>query len=153
MKDRNDQNGFKYNEKNIRMPHKLHLDAGAKCAICHKDIAHDLRQPQTNRPRMDYCFQCHPSTDKCDKCHPGGPPKEETYIPPPPLVPEKPSEKEAAQAAFETQCSKCHALYPAAKYTKGEWPAVVQRMVAMTGAGISAQDKALIISYFNENAP
>jgi hypothetical protein len=97
---------------------------------------------------MAYCFQCHPSTDKCDKCHPGGPPAEKTIIPPPAKMPQTPS-ADAAQATFEIKCSKCHALYPANMKTKEEWVPVVDRMAGYTGSDISAEDKAVIISYLN----
>ncbi|MFQ6116691.1 MAG: c-type cytochrome, partial [Candidatus Bipolaricaulia bacterium] len=53
-------------------PHKLHLELGAKCTDCHANIAHDPGEPPTNRPRMEYCSQCHATTtESCGKCHAG----------------------------------------------------------------------------------
>jgi nitrate/TMAO reductase-like tetraheme cytochrome c subunit len=148
MKTKNDTEGFKYNEKNIYIPHQTHFGFGAQCADCHRNIAHDLNINQTNRPRMAYCFQCHPSTDKCDKCHPGGPPAEKTTIPPPAKRPEVPS-ADTARATFEQACAKCHALYPVSLHSKAEWVGVVDRMMGYTGADITPEDKALILSYID----
>ncbi len=68
--ERNDQVGFKFNPLQIVIPHRVHLDLGAKCTDCHANVAHDLREPQTNRPRMEYCSQCHATTtESCGKCH------------------------------------------------------------------------------------
>jgi len=151
MKEKNDMAGFKKNEKNINIPHKTHFGFGAVCADCHRNIAHDLNIKQTNRPTMAYCFQCHPATDKCDKCHPGGPPAEKTTIPPPAKRPQVPS-ADASKANFEQLCSKCHALYPVTLHTKAEWSGVVDRMVGYTGADISADERALILSYIDSAA-
>ena len=152
MTTKHDTADFKSNVKDIRIPHDEHLAFGAVCADCHRNIAHDLNlSNQTNRPRMAYCFQCHPSTDKCDKCHPNGPPAEKTTIPPPAKRPEVPS-ADSARATFEQDCSKCHALYPITLHNKTEWAAVVDRMSGYTGADISAADKALILSYIDETA-
>ena len=146
MRDKADTVGFKYNVDNINFPHNKHIAFGAQCADCHRNIAHDLNLKPTNRPRMAYCFQCHPSTDACTKCHPGGPPAEKTTIPPPARLPQTPS-ADAAQATFEVKCSKCHAIYPVGLYTKAEWTPVVERMVGYTGSDISPDDKALILTY------
>jgi len=151
MKTKMDTEGFKFNEKNITIPHQTHFGFGAVCADCHRDVAHDLNINQTNRPRMAYCFQCHPSTDKCTKCHPDGPPAEKTTIPPPAKRPEVPS-ADASRATFEQACSKCHALYPLTLHTKAEWAGVVDRMVGYTGADISQEDKALILSFIDAEA-
>lgn len=148
MKTKTDTSGFKHNEKNINFPHEKHFSFGAQCADCHRNIAHDLNVNKTNRPRMAYCFQCHPSTDKCDKCHPGGPPAEATVIPPPARLPETPS-ADTAQATFEVKCSKCHAIYPVSLHSRPEWAPVVDRMAGYTGADISAEDKAVIMSYLD----
>ncbi|MCX6155704.1 MAG: c-type cytochrome [Candidatus Kapabacteria bacterium] len=70
IKDRNDTLGFKYNEMKIGIPHKLHLQNGAKCTDCHANLAHDMNEKPTNRPRMEYCSQCHAtSSEPCGKCH------------------------------------------------------------------------------------
>lgn len=151
MKTKSDTEGFKFNVYNIRFPHQKHFSFGAQCADCHRNIAHDLNIKQTFRPRMAYCFQCHPSTDSCDKCHPDGPPAEATVIPPPARLPETPS-ADVAQATFEVKCSKCHAIYPANLYTSAEWAPVVDRMAGYTGADIAADDKALIMSFLNTAA-
>jgi mono/diheme cytochrome c family protein len=71
MRVRNDQDGFKYNFADIRIPHQQHLESGATCVTCHTNVAHDLRTPQTNRPRMEYCYTCHTRTESCAKCHRG----------------------------------------------------------------------------------
>ena len=74
MRGRNDQTGFSHNFANIRITHQQHLDRGATCVTCHSNVAHDLRTPSTNRPRMDYCYSCHATNDSCGKCHLSGPP-------------------------------------------------------------------------------
>lgn len=71
---RNDVQGFKFNFVNINISHKNHVERGATCATCHLTIAHDLDVPQTNRPRMETCYQCHTVNDSCTKCHTNGPP-------------------------------------------------------------------------------
>lgn len=146
MKTKKDTEGFKYNVNKIAFPHDKHISFGAQCADCHRNIAHDLNIKPTNRPRMAYCFQCHPSTDSCTKCHPDGPPAEKTTIPPPARLLQTPS-ADAAQATFEVKCSKCHAIYPVNLYTKAEWTPAVERMVGYTGSDITPDDKALILTY------
>jgi nitrate/TMAO reductase-like tetraheme cytochrome c subunit len=148
MKQKSDTEGFKFNVRNIYFPHDKHFTFEVQCADCHRNIAHDLNIEPTNRPRMSYCFQCHPSTDPCEKCHPDGPPAEEAYIPPPARTPETPS-ADAAQATFEVKCSKCHALYPPTFYNKEQWAANVEQMAGFSGADISPEEKALIISYLD----
>ncbi|MBI2907207.1 MAG: c-type cytochrome [Chloroflexi bacterium] len=71
--DKSDQTGFKVNFGNIKVPHKWHLGLGATCVTCHFNVAHDLEEPRTNRPRMETCYQCHARSDTCTKCH-GSPP-------------------------------------------------------------------------------
>lgn len=74
--ERLDEAGFKFNALQIRIPHKLHVDLGARCVDCHYNIEHDLRPTPTNRPRMEYCAQCHAVTvEACSKCHPAGVPE------------------------------------------------------------------------------
>ncbi len=72
--DRSDTEGFKYNVMKIKIPHRFHLDlVGAVCTDCHYNIKHDKHTPQTNRPRMVACFNCHDQeTTSCLKCHPKG---------------------------------------------------------------------------------
>lgn len=72
---KDEQEGFKFNELSVRIPHQFHLElVGAQCTDCHRNVAHELASPATNRPKMDYCFQCHatPQSQSCTKCHPGG---------------------------------------------------------------------------------
>ncbi len=151
MKQKTDTEGFKFNEYGINFSHQKHFSFDVQCADCHRNIAHDLNINKTNRPRMSYCFQCHPSTDPCQKCHPNGPPEGEAYIPPPALMPETPS-ADVEQATYEIKCSKCHALYPPSFYDRGQWAATVEEMAGLTGADISAEDKARIISYLDSVA-
>jgi nitrate/TMAO reductase-like tetraheme cytochrome c subunit len=76
---------FEHNEYDIRIPHKFHLEVvGAQCTDCHRNIAHEMISPATNRPHMDYCFQCHttPQSRTCTKCHVEGIPSPST----PPLA-------------------------------------------------------------------
>ena len=152
MTTRNDTSGFKFNVDSINIPHQKHLSIGAQCTDCHRNIAHDLNIKQTNRPRMAYCFQCHPSTEKCTKCHPNGPPAEKTTIPPPAQLPQTPS-ADTAQATFEVKCSKCHALYPPASRNQADWAAIVHQMAGFTGSDITPEDEATIMSYLNTVAP
>ena len=81
---RNDQADFKFNVMDIKVPHKLHAEMGARCVDCHANVAHDLKEPQTNRPRMEYCAQCHAATtEACTKCHGAGVPPGPIPISPP----------------------------------------------------------------------
>ena len=63
---------YKYNEWNITIPHKMHIqDIEAKCTDCHMNIMHDRHSPHTNRPQMETCFNCHdPLEMPCSACHP-----------------------------------------------------------------------------------
>jgi len=74
MTEKQDVEGFKYNVMKIKFPHKLHLqDVGAICTDCHYNVKHDKHIPQTNRPRMVACFECHDQeTTSCLQCHPKG---------------------------------------------------------------------------------
>jgi len=103
MTQRNDQEGFKFNALNIRIPHKLHVDVGAKCTDCHTNIAHDLKMPQTNRPRMEYCAQCHAVTvEACTKCH-------IEKIPPGPIPTAPPAGVTGDGRSFYSKyCAECH---------------------------------------------
>ncbi len=69
MPQKTDNSGFKFNARGIIINHSAHLARGATCVTCHSNIAHDLREPRTNRPRMDACLTCHSSSDSCTKCH------------------------------------------------------------------------------------
>ena len=103
--ERNDQVGFRSNPLQILIPHKLHLELGAKCTDCHANIAHDLREPPTNRPRMEYCSQCHATTvEPCAKCHIG-------EIPPGPLPPPFPAGLVGdGQGLYSRYCASCHGV-------------------------------------------
>jgi hypothetical protein len=74
MTEKKDTEGFKYNVMKIKFPHKFHLqEVGAICTDCHYNVKHDKHIPQTNRPRMVACFECHDqATTSCLKCHPKG---------------------------------------------------------------------------------
>jgi len=70
-------------EKVIQVNHKLHLVSardelgqplGLGCLSCHRNIAHDKAQVETNRPTMAGCFtgECHRkdrNKDNCRRCH------------------------------------------------------------------------------------
>ncbi|MFQ6033324.1 MAG: c-type cytochrome, partial [Candidatus Bipolaricaulia bacterium] len=100
---RNDQVGFRFNPLQILIPHKLHLGLGAKCTDCHANIAHDLREPQTNRPRMEYCSQCHATTvEPCAKCHAGGIPSG------PPPSPFPAGLAGDGRGLYSRYCANCH---------------------------------------------
>jgi hypothetical protein len=54
----------------VKISHRLHVDElDTNCIDCHRTIAHDGAEPQTNRPRMDACYACHDQADACTKCH------------------------------------------------------------------------------------
>lgn len=67
----------------IRINHKLHLAPIAEpqggtvklgCLACHRNLAHDKAQIETNRPVMSGCFagSCHAkdrNKDNCRRCH------------------------------------------------------------------------------------
>jgi len=102
---RNDQAGFKFNVMDIKVPHKLHADLGARCVDCHANVAHDLKEPQTNRPRMEYCAQCHAATtEACSKCHGTG-------VPPGPIPVAPPAGMVAdGTTLYKQHCASCHGL-------------------------------------------
>ncbi len=69
-------------KKFIRVNHKVHLagkdDRGRplemQCLDCHRNLAHDKAQIETNRPTMTGCFvgDCHRkdrNKDNCRRCH------------------------------------------------------------------------------------
>lgn len=90
------------NPLKIIMNHQFHLEGvGAQCTDCHRNIKHDKIQPVTNRPRMEFCFQCHEvNRTTCSKCHSKGhlnPPKHAT--------------------ARRSVCSKCHPTFEDKKIT------------------------------------
>lgn len=103
MVGKSDQAGFKVNFGNIKVPHKPHVDRGATCVTCHFNIAHDLEERRSNRPRMETCYQCHARADSCNKCH---------VTPPPGPLPTftAPAVGVAAQGreVYLMLCSACH---------------------------------------------
>jgi len=59
--------------KIVKISHKQHADKKVLCIDCHRSLAHDKGTPQTNRPTMEMCYQCHqshPRSQACDTCHP-----------------------------------------------------------------------------------
>jgi mono/diheme cytochrome c family protein/nitrate/TMAO reductase-like tetraheme cytochrome c subunit len=104
MADRKDESGFKFNKLGIRISHKLHLDVGAKCTDCHSNIAHDLKTPATNRPRMEYCAQCHAvQVESCTKCHGGKIPSGAIGAMPPPA-----GVTGDGRSLYSKYCAECH---------------------------------------------
>ncbi|MFQ6618791.1 MAG: c-type cytochrome, partial [Fidelibacterota bacterium] len=105
IKYKNDIQEFKFNVMNIKIPHKLHIEMGAKCLDCHSNIAHDLKQPQTNRPRMEYCSQCHAAvTESCIKCHGEKiPPGPIPYAPPAGITGD-------GRSLYSRYCIECHGI-------------------------------------------
>lgn len=103
MTARNDQADFKFNTFHVKVPHKLHFDLGARCTDCHSNIVHDLRAVQTNRPRMEYCSQCHATTvETCTKCHGSG-------IPPGPVPAAGPAGLTGdGRGLYFRYCKRCH---------------------------------------------
>lgn len=90
------------NPLKIIMNHQFHLeDLGAQCTDCHRNISHDKITPVTNRPRMEFCLQCHKANrETCSTCHTKGhlnPPKQAT--------------------ARRSVCSKCHPRFEDKKIT------------------------------------
>lgn len=102
---KNTIDGFKYNVDKIGIPHKLHLKMGASCTDCHANVAHDLTDKPTNRPRMEYCSQCHAtSTEPCAKCH-------LEKIPPGPIPTAPPAGLVGdGKMLFDKYCSSCHGM-------------------------------------------
>ena len=101
---RNDVQGFKFNFSNINITHKSHLERGATCASCHSNVAHDLNVPQTNRPRMESCNQCHSVSDSCAKCHTNGPPSGVVPVP----APDRSGMDTDGRILYQRTCSACH---------------------------------------------
>lgn len=104
MTRRNDTKDFKFNFLNINIPHKFHIDKGAKCTSCHVNIAHDLNVPQTNRPRMETCNTCHAQTDACNKCHAGSVPTSPAPVPAPMSAGSAPD----GRVLYMRVCAACH---------------------------------------------
>lgn len=103
MAERIDETGFKFNSFQIRVAHKLHVDLGARCTDCHANIAHDLRPSPTNRPRMEYCAQCHAVTlETCNKCHAAG-------VPAGPMPVIRPAGVVGdGRSLYQRYCAQCH---------------------------------------------
>jgi ribosomal protein L31 len=84
---------YSNNPLKIIMNHQFHLEGvGAQCTDCHRNISHDKLTPVTNRPRMEFCFQCHEANrETCSTCHTKG------HLRPP-----------RQAVARRSVCSKCH---------------------------------------------
>ena len=104
-----DPASFKKNVMKITIPHKLHIeDVGASCNDCHSNVYHDKMTPATNRPRMDFCFNCHSwENTTCTKCHPKGT-----------------VEMPKAQHTSPSICKQCHPGFETKKITifKRDYP-------------------------------
>ncbi len=121
MVQRTDQQGFKFNARDIAINHQAHLDRGATCVTCHSNVAHDLEVPQTNRPRMENCYACHQRSESCTTCHKGAIPQ---AAPARELIGRKPvaapvqtpshqasadpKALEEGKGIFGKQCAACH---------------------------------------------
>lgn len=102
---------FKFNVMEINIPHRFHVETvGAKCTDCHRNVAHDLSAVPTNRPRMEYCAQCHSiakpatgSSDKssCLKCHVKGVPSTDFFVAAPQAEPLKPAPQQQGGASVQ----------------------------------------------------
>ncbi len=103
MTTTNDQNDFKFNFLDIRIPHKFHLDTGATCTTCHTNIAHDLNVPRTNRPSMDKCMSCHAQADSCNKCHTTSVPAAPAPVPAPTTL-----GLTDGRVIYNRVCAACH---------------------------------------------
>ncbi|MBI4333281.1 MAG: hypothetical protein HY673_18610 [Chloroflexi bacterium] len=78
---RADQQGFQFNELDIRIDHEKHVTKlGAQCTDCHRNVAHEYSVEPTNRPLMEYCNKCHSKAESCSSCHPSGLPKAKTVL-------------------------------------------------------------------------
>lgn len=91
----------KFNTVGIRIPHKyVPEEVFLQCTNCHKDIAHDLNNPATNRPHREYCYQCHSETESCAKCHEKG-------VPQLPAQPH-PGGVVSGRTLYNQYCALCH---------------------------------------------
>ncbi|MBI4319022.1 MAG: c-type cytochrome [Chloroflexi bacterium] len=104
MTTTNDQNDFKFNFLDIKIPHKFHIAAGATCTSCHSNVAHDLNVPQTNRPTMQSCNSCHAQTDSCSKCHATSVPTAPAQVPAPPAL----GSMADGRVRYQRVCAACH---------------------------------------------
>lgn len=104
MTARNDTEGFEFNFASITIEHEKHLERGATCVTCHANVAHDLRTPATNRPRMDTCYSCHATTETCTKCHEGAIPAGQ-----PPFAASAAGDAQVdGRLWYQRTCSGCH---------------------------------------------
>ena len=75
----------------------------------------------------------------------------------PNAVPAAPISTAAPQddkALFETSCSKCHGVEKVAAFSEAvPWKEIVDRMITVRGAKISAEDAAKIVAYLNKTYP
>jgi len=136
MAQTNEQVGFKFNEYDIKIPHQFHLQIGAQCTDCHRNIAHDLREQPTNRPRMDYCFECHVTKESqtCSKCHASSIPQAQQRV----SITDPAPARVDGKALYGQYCQSCHGekgdLLPAANLCSAAF---------LTGRGDEALVKAI----------
>lgn len=91
----------KFNPLGIKIPHKeVPEEVFLQCTNCHRDIAHDLSNPATNRPHREYCYECHSEQESCSKCHTGNVPQ----IPPTP----HPGGEKDGRTLYSQYCALCH---------------------------------------------
>lgn len=102
-----DPSEYKSNELDIGIPHNLHYkELGIFCTTCHRNVEHDFNEQPTNRPRMEFCMECHDqNTEGCITCHPNGWPPGIPYFSSsssgPPKIPHSLDGREG-------QCLVCH---------------------------------------------
>ncbi|MBW2308059.1 MAG: cytochrome c3 family protein [Deltaproteobacteria bacterium] len=98
---REDSSTFKSNVKKIIIPHERHVtEIETPCTTCHANIYHDKQSPITNRPRMEFCYNCHSPDEKCATCHPKGT-----------------VELPLSKTIHRSECVKCHPGYQDKKIT------------------------------------
>ena len=57
----------------LKFNHKLHIDRGASCVLCHADVPNVALATTADLPRMGLCLGCHDgrqATARCAACHP-----------------------------------------------------------------------------------
>ena len=106
MTQTNEEVDFQFNEQGIKIPHQFHLEIGAQCTDCHRNVAHDLREQPTNRPRMEYCFECHTTrqSQTCTKCHASNIPQPKQRV----SIDDPAPAKLDGKSAYGQYCQSCH---------------------------------------------
>lgn len=106
----------------IVMKHKIHIDFGIGCAVCHNRVGHENMTGYQSQIGMEGCFRCHGlakgsfARGKCSLCHP----KTFNLVPPQHrtaswLIPDhgKTAKNDRAKCLNchqEKFCSNCHGL-------------------------------------------